>query len=181
MLTTRRTAILDKGLPAAAPDPLAAMLPAGLPRYLRDAWSSEDLAGIGQDDRVLVLGTGLAAVGVVLTLDGQGHRAPIRLVSRHGLLPQRLAPPTIERLAALHAAGRLEICAGRVGGAAAYGDTFVIDILPRSRTLHLSERFDWIINCTAHTTRVRSNSRASRVPGLEPRTRENPMLALGAE
>jgi hypothetical protein len=35
-----------------------------------------------------------------------------------------------------------------VRGAAAYGDTFVVDVLPRGRKTHLSERYDWIVNCT---------------------------------
>jgi uncharacterized NAD(P)/FAD-binding protein YdhS len=53
-----------------------------------------------------------------------------------------------ERLGALRAAGRLEVCAGDVTDAAAYGDTFVVDILPRGRSLHSSERYDWIVSCT---------------------------------
>jgi uncharacterized NAD(P)/FAD-binding protein YdhS len=131
------------------PDPLAALLPAGNARYLKDPWGGDDLASIGANDRVLVLGTGLAAIDVVLELDGQGHRAPIRLVSPHGLSPQtqeRVASSAAWRLAALLAAGRVEVCAGLVRGAAAYGDTFVVDVLPRGRTLHSSERYDWIVN-----------------------------------
>ncbi|HUQ52940.1 MAG TPA: hypothetical protein VM692_12010 [Gammaproteobacteria bacterium] len=131
-------------------DPLAGLLPAGNPRYLRDPWGAEDLSGIGGSHRVLVLGAGLAAVGVVLELDDQGHHAPIRVLSSPALLPHspRLAPAVAGRLAALLAAGRLELFAGEVRGAAAYGDTFVVDVLPHGRALHSSERYDWIVNCS---------------------------------
>lgn len=130
-------------------DPLATLLPAGNARYLQE-WDAEDLARIGHTDRVLVLGGGLAAADAVGELDEQGHRAPIRLVSRRRPLPwaHPLRPASAERLAALLAAGRLQVYVGRVRGAAAYGDAFVVDVLPLGRTLHLSERYDWIVNCT---------------------------------
>ena len=28
-----------------------------------------------------------------------------------------------------------------------HGDTFVVDVLPHGRTLHSSERYDWIVSC----------------------------------
>jgi len=133
-------------------DPLAALLPAGNPHHLQGAWSTTDLERIGAADRVLVLGAPLAAIDAVLALDEQGHRGAIRLVSRHGLLHavhDGIAPHQARRLAALRAAGRLDVCAGEVTGAAAYGDKFVVDVLPRGRTLHSSERYDWIVSCTA--------------------------------
>jgi hypothetical protein len=86
----------------------------------------------------------------VLALEGQGHRGVIRLVSPRGLLHavrEGVTSEAAERLAALRVAGRLDVCAGDVTGAAAYGDTFVVDILPRGRTLHSSERYDWIVSC----------------------------------
>jgi len=96
-----------------------------------------------------VLGAGLLAINTVLELDDQGHEAPIRLVSSQGVQPrtQRLIAPSVaDRLSQLLLSGRLEILAGFVRGAAAYGDTFVVDILPRGRTLHSSERYDWIVS-----------------------------------
>jgi uncharacterized NAD(P)/FAD-binding protein YdhS len=131
-------------------DPLAALLPSGNPRYLHGAWSVADLERIGATDRVLVLGAALLGIDAVLALEDQGHRGTVRLVSPRGLLRaarERIAPDVAARLAALRAAGRLDVCAGRVRGADAYGDTFVVDILPRGRTLHSSERYDWILNC----------------------------------
>lgn len=133
-------------------NPLEALLPAGNPRYLQGSWSLGDLARIGATDRVLVLGVALAALDAVLSLEAQGHRGNIRLVSPRALLltsGERISQDVTARLAALRTAGRLEVTAGRVGGAAAYGDTFVVDILPRGRKLHVSERYDWILNCTA--------------------------------
>ena len=126
--------------PAAKPDPLASLLPAGAPRYVRKPWSAQDLGRIAADDRVLVLGTGRAAVDAVVALEQQWHRGLIRLVSRSALLPQRLAT--------LRAAGRVEVWAGVIAGAASYGDTFVVDVLPHGRKLHSSERYDWIVDCT---------------------------------
>jgi uncharacterized NAD(P)/FAD-binding protein YdhS len=132
-------------------DPLAGLLPAGNPRYLRGPCDEDDLARITPLDRVLVLGAGLTAIDVALELDEQGHRAPIRLVASHGLARRTqwlVGPPVVDRVKALLALGRLEITAGEVRGAAAYGDAFVIDVLPRGRTLHSSERYDWIVNAT---------------------------------
>src|SRR5262245_6034699 len=131
-------------------DPLASLLPAGNPRHLQGAWTVSDLASIGVADRVLVLGEPRLGVDAVLALYGQGDRGAVRLVSPRGLRPAAragTAPEAAERLAALRAAGLLDVCAGDVTGAAAYGDTFVVDILPRGRTLHLSERYDWIVSC----------------------------------
>jgi uncharacterized NAD(P)/FAD-binding protein YdhS len=155
MRTNRRLAVTGTArrieAEADTPDPLAALLPAGNPRCLQGAWSAADLARIGTDDRVLVLGAARSGLDAVLALDAQGHRGIVRLVSPHGLLlmaRESVAPEAAERLAALRAAGRLDVCAGWVRGADAYGDSFVVDVLPRGRTLHSSERYDWIVNCT---------------------------------
>lgn len=131
-------------------DPLADLLPAGNPRYLRGVGSDSDLEQIGTTDRVLVLGGTRAAVEAVLALDEQGHRGVVCVVAPHGLLlaaRERLGPGVAERLAALRAAGRLDVCAGVVRDVAAYGNTFVVDVLPRGRRLHSSERYDWILGC----------------------------------
>ncbi len=124
----------------ARPDPLASMLPAGAPRYVRKPWSTRELARIGADHRVLVLGAGLAAAHLVSALEQQWHRALVRIVAESASLPQRLSE--------LLASGRADLRVGRIGGAAAYGDTFVVDVLPDGRKLHSSERYDWIVDCT---------------------------------
>ena len=129
--------------PSDAPreDPLALLLPAGAPRYVRKPWSARELARIGADDRVLVLGAGDAAANLLAALEQQWHRAPIRIVAQSALLPQRLAE--------LLATGRADLRVGEISGAASYGDTFVVDVLPHGRKVHSSERYDWIVDCTS--------------------------------
>lgn len=55
------------------------------PGYVPDATIPGALSGIGRDDRVLVVGTGLTAADVIATLDAGGHRGRIIAVSRRGL------------------------------------------------------------------------------------------------
>ena len=50
-------------------------------------WNYDGIAAIGADERVLIVGSGLSMVDAVVTLDANGHRAPIHVVSRHGLFP----------------------------------------------------------------------------------------------
>lgn len=51
-----------------------------------DAWTPGALDGVGRDDEVIVIGTGLTMIDTVLSLDSRGHRGPIRAISRRGLL-----------------------------------------------------------------------------------------------
>ena len=68
-----------------------------LPVAINDPWAAQALQGIPRDARVLLVGTGLTAVDVLLSLADRGHAGPITLLSRRGKLPQphRLqhAPP----------------------------------------------------------------------------------------
>jgi uncharacterized NAD(P)/FAD-binding protein YdhS len=57
-------------------------------RFLADPWRPFATNVVGPDDAAVVLGSGLTAVDAVLSLSQQPRRAPITLVSRHGLLPQ---------------------------------------------------------------------------------------------
>jgi uncharacterized NAD(P)/FAD-binding protein YdhS len=59
------------------------------PRYIADPWHEPELAEIPAEASVAIIGTGLTAVDVVLSLLDQGHRGPITALSRHGLIPQR--------------------------------------------------------------------------------------------
>ncbi len=66
---------------------------AGSPGFIADPYLLDvKLAAIDPDAAVAVLGTGLTAVDVVLTLAERGHRGPIRMVSRHGYLPSVRTP-----------------------------------------------------------------------------------------
>lgn len=66
--------------------PIAPLGDRGL-RIVDDVWGTPWLAAVRPDDEVLVVGTGLTAVDMALSLDAQGHRGRVTLVSRHGHLP----------------------------------------------------------------------------------------------
>ncbi len=75
-------AILATGHPPARPD----WIPDD-PRAIADPWAQGALERIHPDGSVVIAGSGLTAVDLALVLADAGHRGPIRLVSRHGLLP----------------------------------------------------------------------------------------------
>ncbi|WP_093331728.1 FAD/NAD(P)-binding protein [Sphingomonas rubra] len=76
--------------------------PAGLPgdRYLDDPWRARPGDGLGDDDTIVLLGTGLTAIDVALQLDAAGFRGRVVALSRRGLRPRRhrdgLPPPAGE-------------------------------------------------------------------------------------
>jgi uncharacterized NAD(P)/FAD-binding protein YdhS len=69
------------------------------PAYVRDPWAAGALDRLPEGE-VLLVGTGLTAVDVALTLSRSGRHRAITAVSRHGLLPQRHAPSQKITLAA---------------------------------------------------------------------------------
>ena len=89
------TLVLAPGnLPPAVPGGLdAGDLPPGC--YVADPWRGTLVEGLGDDDTVLVLGTGLTMVDVALLLDARGFGGTIVAVSRRGLAPRAhdAAPP----------------------------------------------------------------------------------------
>lgn len=73
------------------------------PRYVPDPWAPGALDGLPADRPVLLVGTGLTAVDVALTLTADGRRgAPVVAVSRRGLLPlthtAEATPPAVPHL-----------------------------------------------------------------------------------
>lgn len=60
----------------------------GLGRVIQNPWGEPPFDRIGKKDRVVLVGTGLTAVDVVLTLDAVGHRGSITAISRRGVLPR---------------------------------------------------------------------------------------------
>ncbi|HEY8431799.1 MAG TPA: FAD/NAD(P)-binding protein, partial [Sandaracinaceae bacterium] len=68
-------------------DPLRGRWSGSRARYVEDPWSSLALSAIAQDEPVLLLGTGLTAIDVLLTLTRDPRTAPITAVSRRGLVP----------------------------------------------------------------------------------------------
>lgn len=86
---------------------LAPQVPPGLeaiahhPAYVGNPWDRQVTQGLGDDDTVLLVGTGLTMVDVALTLEVQGFGGKMVALSRRGLLPHRHAPasPAAEPLA----------------------------------------------------------------------------------
>jgi uncharacterized NAD(P)/FAD-binding protein YdhS len=73
--------------------------------WIDDPWRPGALAGIGRDDAVLLLGSGLTALDMMASLQGRGHHGPVTMLSRRGLLPQAhrglgAAPPALAETAA---------------------------------------------------------------------------------
>ena len=56
-------------------------------RFVADPWAALVLSQIGQDEPVLLLGSGLTAIDAMLTLNRRDRTAPIIVVSRRGLTP----------------------------------------------------------------------------------------------
>ncbi|MDQ1461421.1 MAG: hypothetical protein QOI08_2905 [Actinomycetota bacterium] len=53
-----------------------------------DPWSPCAVDAVAPEDAVVIVGTGLTAIDVALTLAARGHRGPLQMVSRRGLLPR---------------------------------------------------------------------------------------------
>ena len=62
------------------------------PRVVTNPWRPGALDDVEPDDKVLVVGTGLTAIDVVISLRGRGHTGAITAVSRTGLLPRAHGP-----------------------------------------------------------------------------------------
>ncbi|MBO2449823.1 FAD/NAD(P)-binding protein [Actinomadura barringtoniae] len=82
----------------------------GTPGYIGDPYPlARTLENVAPDREVMVIGSGLTAIDVVVSLAARGHTGPISLVSRTGMLPyvwQRPGPyrprhVTVERVQAL--------------------------------------------------------------------------------
>lgn len=58
------------------------------PAYVDDPWYGDFTDGLGPDDTVLLLGTGLTAIDAALTLDATGFRGNVLALSRRGLAPR---------------------------------------------------------------------------------------------
>lgn len=58
-----------------------------------DPWTPSAFADLAVDAPVVVLGTGLTALDVLVSLTRRGHRGPITFVSRHGRFPLAHAAP----------------------------------------------------------------------------------------
>jgi uncharacterized NAD(P)/FAD-binding protein YdhS len=59
------------------------------PKYFRDAWSPNIEDRLGQDDSVLIIGTGLSMADAVMQLEKRGHRGAITAISTRGIVSAR--------------------------------------------------------------------------------------------
>jgi len=57
--------------------------------YVRDPWAAGGLAVAGDDQSVLIIGTGLTMVDVALSLGRLENGPALHAISRHGLVPRR--------------------------------------------------------------------------------------------
>jgi len=57
-------------------------------RWVGDPWARDFISGLGEGDDVLLIGTGLTAIDVALTLDARGFTGRILALSRRGLSPR---------------------------------------------------------------------------------------------
>lgn len=57
--------------------------------YVADPWAGDVAAGLGPDDNVVLVGSGLTAIDVALTLDAAGFTGQMHAISRRGLSPRR--------------------------------------------------------------------------------------------
>jgi uncharacterized NAD(P)/FAD-binding protein YdhS len=66
----------------------------GLNAAALDPWDVTAMRQLDPQSTVLIIGSGLTMVDAVVSLDKAGHRGPIEVFSRHGLLPHvRRQPP----------------------------------------------------------------------------------------
>ena len=85
-------AVLATGLFAAARTPQTES--SGLNAAAVDPWDVSAMARLDPQSTVLIIGSGLTMVDAVVSLEQAGHRGPIEVFSRHGLLPHvRRQPP----------------------------------------------------------------------------------------
>lgn len=144
---------------------------AGSPGFVADPYPlARSLDGIGPDDRVGVIGSGLTGTDVVLSLAARGHRGSIRLLSRSGVLPlvrQKASPYALRHFTP-----------ERFREAAARGATVTVDDLVATMSAEFAEagedigtvaaeiagfRGDPVARLRRHLAAVASPSRALRI------------------
>jgi uncharacterized NAD(P)/FAD-binding protein YdhS len=89
VLSDRRCLKVDRVVvaPGSSPSTWPGNLGGTGPRWICDPWAPGALAGIPSEEPVLLLGSGLTAVDVALSLGATGNRH-VLAASRHGLLPR---------------------------------------------------------------------------------------------
>lgn len=95
-------AVLATGMYPAARTPQTQS--SGLNAAALDPWDLAAMRELDPQSTVLIIGSGLTMVDAVVSLEQAGHRGPIEVFSRHGLLPhvRRQPPAWVDFLAADH-------------------------------------------------------------------------------
>jgi len=95
-------AVLATGMFPAARTPQTES--SGLNAAALDPWAVAAMRQLDPQSTVLIIGSGLTMVDAVVSLEQAGHRGPIEVFSRHGLLPhvRRQPPAWVDFLAADH-------------------------------------------------------------------------------
>ena len=95
-------AVLATGMFPAARTPQKAS--SGLNAAALDPWDVAVMRLLDPQSTVLIIGSGLTMVDAVVSLEQAGHRGPIKVFSRHGLLPhvRRQPPVWVDFLGADH-------------------------------------------------------------------------------
>jgi len=95
-------AVLATGMFPAARTPQ--MHSSGLNAAALDPWDVAAMQQLDPQSTVLIIGSGLTMVDAVVSLEQAGHRGPIEVFSRHGLLPhvRRQPPAWVDFLAEDH-------------------------------------------------------------------------------
>jgi uncharacterized NAD(P)/FAD-binding protein YdhS len=79
-----------------APAPMAVAEGISPTRFINNPWGADAKAAVeqlaGTDASILILGTGLTAVDLILSLDASGHRGRIVALSRRGQMPRGHIP-----------------------------------------------------------------------------------------
>lgn len=97
-----KRAVLATGMFPAARTPQTQST--GLNAAALDPWDVEAMRQLDPQSSVLIIGSGLTMVDAVVSLEQAGHRGPIEVFSRHGLLPhvRRQPPAWVDFLAQNH-------------------------------------------------------------------------------
>lgn len=69
---------------------------AGQPKFVADPWAAGALDAVEQNDRVLVVGTGLTMADIIATLDRKRHSGNIMAISRRGQRSRSHAAAPVE-------------------------------------------------------------------------------------
>lgn len=111
----------------------------GLPQAVAvaDPWSTVATEGLGADDPVLLVGTGLTAIDVILSLSKAGHRGPVIALSRRGLRPRAHAHagPSVKSVPLPNARGSWLVRAVRKRAATEGWRAAVDELRPHAKAL----------------------------------------------